>query len=68
MKWIRQIRVISQTKKVANVGEKLTGSNEVFKFVIISSHSCFDKDYNERYQRYNDDEIEKKILKMIKKH
>ena len=48
-------------KKVENPKEGLTGSNEVLKLGIMISQSCIDKDYDERYQIYNDDHIEKKI-------
>ena len=63
MKYIRQIRDISQTEKVANFEEGLTGSNEVLKSGIRSSQSRIDKYSDERYQRDNDAQIEKNILK-----
>ena len=46
-------------KEVANVKEGLTGNNEVFKLVIMTSQICIYKDYDEIYRIENDIETDK---------
>ena len=56
----------TEKKNSGNDKERLTGKKQADKRDNI--YWVYNNKSDERYQRYNDDEIEKKILKMIKKH